>query len=270
MLLDGLLEREFGGAVSRSNDRELPLLLANRSATPASQRRRRIDEWRAALTPRAVLLIVLTAVLSGGWSLWRAGPSDSAPHSVLLVDAGFEDDGGSSAVTTGIPLWQGDQADIVGHFSGIAPLEGSRMLRFVRSSAGTENACELYQIVDLSTLVNLLKDGDAVVEASAFFNAIPELRRDGCIFSVTVIACSNDPAELMENWPERASTFSSQLMAADDDTTSWQQVAARLPIPTGARYLVVQIAVIRRDVASPESNFPGQFVDGVELNLVKS
>jgi hypothetical protein len=111
------------------------------------------------------------------------------------------------------------------------------------------------------------------VEASAFFNALPEHHDDNdYAFGIRLYAFSEDPSALPHLWPVRwedALTFSSSQTRADTDARSWQQVKTKLPLPADTRYLVVQIAVSRPEGDGESQEFPGQFADNVALKLVR-
>jgi hypothetical protein len=180
MLIDGLLELEFSpviAAFSSSITESKPSASGNGYAL-------RADRWWAPLSLRTPVLLgvmllgaaLAVGVLAGGRiSLVAATPirAESQRQSLALVDRSFE----SGTPPTGkapVPsLWYGDVVEVVGPHSGITPLEGERMLRFVKSESEPNDACELYQMVDLRLMSEVIATGQVSVDASAFFNAIP-------------------------------------------------------------------------------------------------
>jgi len=278
MLMDGLLELEFHGDPTSRGDGGFPvggsfpgdggpILFENVPSTLPNVERRSsasLSRWPGFVTAALALVIAV------GWLAWgdRSGNFDS--QALALADSGFES--GMANQVGG--SWYGDSVDVVERFSDVTPHEGSRMLRFVKSRIEPEDACELYQIVDFTSLSDTLTRHPMSVEASAFFNAISEeLLDDNFSFGITVFAFSEKPSEWPPTWPlrwEHALTYSGSHEVADDDSRSWQQVKTRLPLPADTKYLLVQLTVIRTDVDADEeeSEFPGQFADNVRLKLV--
>jgi hypothetical protein len=262
MLIDGLLEREFGGA------RAVAPHDAARAQGPHAGRSPRLSWTGWIATP--LLLAALGIVVAFTWN-----PSARAltVRPLALADSGFEKGLLAPASAPAKSAWYGDVAHVVGDYSDVTPLEGSRMLRFVKSTVDPEHACELHQVVDLSTMSDAISRRPMSVEASAFFNAVPEhLDPNDYAFGIKVYAFSEDPSTLPHLWPvkwEDALTFSGSQTRADTDSRSWQQVKTRLPLPAETKYLVVQIAVSRPESESTSGEFPGQFADNVALKLVR-
>lgn len=275
MLMDGLLEREFGGGPCPLEKIKTGMA-ANSIASPkrrsAASRGRRIG--RIPLAAWALVPVAASALIAVGWLLWASVSGKSQDRPLHLADSGFES--GLMNREGAIPktAWYGDVFDVTERFSGVIPLEGNRMLRFVKSTVEPEDACELYQIVDLLSVSEVISRRRMAVEASAFFNAIKdeELENDYA-FGITVFAFTENPAVQPHVWPmrwEHALTFSGSQTRADTDLKSWQEVRTRLPLPADAKYLVVQLVAIRTDTEETEEEFPGQFVDKVALSLVSS
>jgi hypothetical protein len=292
LMLEGLLQREFGsgradldgvaaskssatggGTDSLSADASHAARRADargRRFRPGVRRRspfsgRRWSQWAAAL-----LTMLLVGVLGGRW-VW--GPQlrlKQQPRPIPLSDAGFELND-STDLATEAP-WYGDQTETVGQFLGVRPVEGRRMLRFVKSSTEPGNACEVYQLVDLRSQSRVAR-GDVFVEASAFFNSLHEsVNENDYTFGITVFAFSDDPSDESKAWPvrwQRTLMFAGRQLPADSDPQSWQPVNTRLPLPAGTRFLIVQLSVIRTGLGA-DSEFPGQLADKVALNLVTS
>jgi len=289
LLIDGLLEREFGGTPLPLGKTILPhaiikSTIENRvdstvpvgspvAAGKASDRgffRTRAARW--SLPPILTIVPVLTVVLVASvWLFWRPLESGREQQQLQLANSGFEE---GHLIFQERPLttaWTGDIAEMIEHFSGITPHEGRQMVRFVESVVGSEDACELYQIVELGEMADLIASRPTTVEASAFFNAIEA--EDHSAFDITVFAFSTDPALHPDVWPTRrgrALIFNGSQVRADADVKSWQQVSARLNLPADTRYLVVRLSVFRNDPEHPNNKFPGQFADNVTLNLIGS
>lgn len=273
MLVDGLLEREFSAVESGPGS-----LLTYAIPTPtfrhkemANARRVRLSQWPVACC--VGLLLLMAGVF---WGVRPAAePKDEAipPLPVPLADSGFETNPQALPAPAQSASWYGDTAEVVGPQFNIVPLEGDRMLRFVRSKSEPDNGCELYQLVDVGKMADSLGKRSVAVEASAFFNAASaDSKETDYSFGVTLYAYAGDPTEEPHAWPfrwEQPLKFGGNQIPADQDSKSWQRVTARLDVPAETQYVVVQISVMRKD-HDPDAEFPGHFVDNVEVNLVSA
>ncbi|SFJ09752.1 hypothetical protein [Planctomicrobium piriforme] len=266
MLIDGLLEREFGGAVVAS-DKIAVLRSSGLQHSASTKVHPRRHSWKWVLAPVGLL----TAIVSGWWFVAEQF-DESRRRPLALANSGFEHGTTASAVNVDGATWTGDVADVVGEHHGIAPLEGKRMLRFVKSRVHPENNCELSQVIDLSGIAVMPGEEAVAIEASAFFNAVRnELADEGYTFGLTLMAFDEDPREENVTWTashEQPLSFSGSHARADADSGSWQEVTASLPLPADAKYLMVSLAVTRPNGEQADEEFPGQFADRVALNLV--
>lgn len=278
MLIDGLLELEFGLTVSELS----PSVVtgdggAGGSTGEDAQTVRR--RWKPLVTQLwAPLVLSLLAGMATSWLLWgnvvTSSSGDFQHEPIPLANPGFESGTPFPEAAPRGGLWYGDVVEIVGLNSGITPLEGKRMLRFVRSKFEPDDACELYQLVDLRPLSNTIAGGQAFVEATASFNANPhEAWGDGYSFGVTLFAYAEDPQEDPQVWPLRGKqplSFSGQQEPADTDVETWQPVKARLALPANTTHLLVQVSTVRRKPAPGgiKAEFTNHFVDRVDLALV--
>lgn len=270
MLIDGLLEREFGGDPWLAENIAAPSLTEKLTENGGARgwriRRLRKVRWRASAVMAAALLMVM------GGLFWKPRADSPLVHPLHLTNAGFEH---SLPLERGaVPsfAWYGDEVDIVERFSDVTPLEGNGMLRFVRSKVEPEDACELYQVVALQNLPDFVRNRSLSVEASAFFNGIvKELEGNDFTFGITVFAFAEEPAAHPHLWPMRwdhALTFSGAQELADADAASWQQVTTKMPLPIDTKYLLVQLTVNRTGTSEEQDEFPGHFADRVALSLV--
>lgn len=272
MLVDGLLELEFSPAAAEPSSS-----IVNRELRDAKQEDR-CRRWSAPSLQTAVLLIAVLAggAIAGGWLsriVATPSPTKSQRHPLALVDRGFESGTPLISAAPVTSLWYGDLAEVVGPHSGITPLEGEWMLRFLKSESEPNDACELYQMVDLRPMSAAIATGQASVDASAFFNAIPdEARAEGHSFGVGLFAYAADPGQQRHIWPLRGTqplSFSGRQEPADTDAGTWQQVAIRLALPADTTHLLVQVSAVRLSPSTAESplELAGHFVDQVELVL---
>lgn len=271
MFLEGLLEREFGAVLSCGDDTMATACMAPSTGMPALLPERRFRVFRIAAR-WSVAVLATAAILMVDWLAWDRQPAAPRIHPLDVVNSGFESGLARQDARHAMAAWYGDEADVVERFSDVIPLEGNRMLRFVKSKVKPEDACELYQIVDLRGVSEIIANRPTSVSASAFFNGVPEdLAANDFAFGITVFAFSGDPSEHVHVWPMRwkqALTFSGSQMHADADVNSWQQVTAQLPLPADTEFLMIQLAVNRTGEAGGSEEFPGHFADSVAVNLV--
>ena len=281
MFVDGLLEREFGQTVPEiSPTVVLSSLVKDEGRSGGAARedvrlaRRRSSLLRLRIVVPLFAMLVLGAV--SGWLSWVvATPSfgDSQYKPLPLADPGFESGTPLPGVATVAGRWYGDVAEVVGLHSGISPLEGERMVRFVKSEFEPDDSCELYQLVDLKSMSDAIANGQVSVDASAFFNAVPhETWGNGYLFGVTLFAYAGEP-EYLNVWPLREGqplSFTGQLEPADTNVETWQPVRTRLTLPAGTTHLLVQVSIVRMKPSPVEGNaeFAGHFVDYVDLAMV--
>lgn len=200
---------------------------------------------------------------------------DDRREAIALANPGFESALAIAEAAAEAGIWYGDVVEIVGLESGITPLEGKRMLRFVESKFEPDDACELYQLVDLRPLSATIASGQVLVEVSASFNAIlHESGAERYSFGVTLFAYAEEPRGEPQVWPLRGKqplVFSGQQQPADSDIETWQPVMTRLALPAATTHLLVQISTVRLQPgqAGLRSEFAGHFVDSVNLAMVR-
>ena len=265
-LIDGLLEREFSGAASRIENLRAA---GSQSASPEGQSiARRVGRlFRLRSTRQILAAVFLIMMVAVGRLVWTAERGKLQP--IELANMGFESETPPAEASLNT-AWYGDTAEVVGRFEDVTPLEGSRMLRFVKSAVEPANDCEIYQIVDLSTVAGAIASRPVSIEACAFFNSIDEtLHEADYTFRITVFAFSGDPTKQPHvrslGW-KHALAFSGSQARADANSKTWQPVTTRLSLPVDTKYVIVQLAIVGLQDANGE--FPGQFADSVKLNLV--
>src|SRR5438094_9475640 len=119
-----------------------------------------IRSWKPMLYDTRWLGLICAIVMIG---LIIATPTKATTGN-LLVDGGFETAGTRPIGSTpAFGLWDSDEATRTGVDRGITPAEASLMLRFDatnNSGPGSNVACDLDQIVDLSSYTGLLAGGN--------------------------------------------------------------------------------------------------------------
>ncbi|MEY2600377.1 MAG: hypothetical protein RLZZ142_2636 [Verrucomicrobiota bacterium] len=226
--------------------------------------------------------VILGALCSS--VLWAYAGGRMVPEVELpLGNADFE--GGAIPSHGGPPRecggWGGDFSGIVGAEQGVAPLSGTRMLRFLRSTAANSPANEpshvgdLFQLVDLRPYRALQKDArNPSVRLRAHFQSIPSGDGRRYSFGCLIYALQGDPARFADRWPlplaELPAVGGKHVEALE--TRGWKLVESECAIPPGADYLVVHLKTIQTDPNNSEGfvDFPGQYVDDVHLFLRNS
>ena len=157
-------------------------------------------------------------------------------HANLIADPGFEV---SSSQATGQLTWPlsdigswgvGDPFSIVTSENGVAPAEGSKMLRF----DGVQVAGDVYQIVDLSTSAASIDTGLVTVTFSAYFNATASN-----MVGINVFGWDSAPTAF--DTPTRSLITSQVTTNLDTDLQTWEQVTGSTALPVGLRYIALGI-----------------------------
>jgi hypothetical protein len=268
------------------------------SVTPAPRRWFQ-PEW-ISVAAGLVLGLFSASMVFGGY----VGGMGTKP--VLLLQEGFES--GPAPEVKGIPavpgIWSGDFTEVVGQTQGISPVQGGRMLRFLRAdfegkTSQTGYLSDLFRIIDVQNHMVSFADGRALVTFEASFRTIPTstplnyrcgLRLDALASLPTQDKSPYDrpterdgstsgqihPSLSSEERPEDFSPASTHRFRILEDTgASWQKVQVELRIPPGTRYLLlcVQMSDSKAGRTMPDPaavSFPGQFVDDITVSLTRS
>ena len=221
-----------------------------------------------------------------GWFSWSvlSEPRVANPQrqTLPLSDPGFEWQPPFPGALPQTGRWYGDPGEIVGQHLGISPLEGKRMLRLIRSDLIPDDACDLYQLIDIRSIIDTETEETLIVEASASFNSIPQMAfEEGTSFAVSLFAYSFEDAK-DEHLPPQGRrarlsplsvaplSVSRQQEPSDTDITTWQPVRTHLTIPQGTTHLLVQVSAVRQSdpAIADSSEFAGHFVDQVALAVL--
>lgn len=194
------------------------------------------------------------------------------PGENLVVNGGFD----TTEITSGgwpstYGDWSGDHSYIFARYGDVWPFQGSQMLQFVGSShygaGGSEESCQVYQIIDVSQYADIIAAGQGIVWASAYFNRAEGDAQTDTEFVLTVHAhegdpCSFIPWELVLDWVETS-------VYTDSNPATWEQGETQLVLPTNTDYVVIGINAmenIYNDSSWPE--FDGHFADAVSLRIM--
>ncbi|HVJ67883.1 MAG TPA: hypothetical protein VM510_07865 [Caulifigura sp.] len=261
MFVDGLLQHEFGGRIPDG----VSLVPPAKRVSALRKRGAKLLQHRWPIVAGTLACAMFAAVT------YFQFVRRSVRYDLDLVNSGFEATHPIVAdVSGGLGGWYGDVAHVVGEHNGVVPIEGSKMVRFVKSADEPRQMCEVNQVIDLDKAFPTLKRRPTAVEAAALFNAIPGAGDENeCSFGVTIYAYDVLPSEHPESWPLQSDpplSFGGRQATADADVQSWQEVKATLQLPEHTRFLVIQLSATRPDHHGEE--FPGHFADQASVSLV--
>lgn len=174
--------------------------------------------------------------------------------------------------------WSGDYSRITIAEQGVAPADGTKMLRFLRGDyegrpLPDSHSSDVFQLIDVRPYRREFADGNGVVQLTALFNAAanePKAETYGAltIFALDAAAVERDDLSLSRD----SLTYSrSSRLWLDADRASWQGVSNELRIPSETEFLMIRVGVsydIHRNRTPPEG-FVGHFVDDVRLALTQ-
>jgi hypothetical protein len=212
---------------------------------------------------------IASAVVFFGCILWSCG---GQAGQVAIVNGGFESGPtycNSSPHAYGV--WSYDGAPVVTAENGIAPYEGSHMVRFdytLPCAPGAE-ASELYQTVDISSIAADIATGSAMVWAEYYVNRIAGDASTDTEFDIWIAAFAGSPANFnptISNPAIRLKVASSSILS-DSNPQTWERVIVLLEnIPAATTYLAVGIWA--RENMSPDSipELGVQYADAVRIS----
>jgi hypothetical protein len=234
--------------------------------------------WRPLTAAAAgiVLGMFFTSVVSG-YVMPRAVVT--ASRLFALVDGSFEEP--RERLGSGFPVqfgvWSGDEAEIVGGTS-VAAGDGKRALCFKRAQREPvlphhgAASCDMYQLVDLTSLQAVVDRGEAMLELTArFLDARPNAGEE-VKFICRLFVFSGTPDTLPAEWPlsqkESLAAGSACFNSHGGAPTAWQKVTAKVLLPPGAAFAVIHLLVHKpKNPVGTEATFGEQFADDVRLTL---
>lgn len=234
--------------------------------------------WRPLASAAAGLAIGLcSATLVYGFVLHRGHLNAGTP--VAMTDGGFESNVEPAAefVPSRTGIWSGDFATLSEEEMGVVPLEGKRMLKFLRtdnlfSPPGVQpSAGELWQVVDLAAARAALGRELSVIEVSAQFNQGPGIVGEKLAFGLGLLAFSGAASDAPMVWRERhelALAQADKKELADDLPNGWQRLSAQITVPREANLLLVQLRVVRQGKGPHSSELGPYFADDVQLRAL--
>jgi hypothetical protein len=261
---------------------------------PASGTRGRFALWRTWIPAAAGLAVGLFSA-----SMLFAFVTTGGGKVVPLLQEGFEE--GNPPVAKGMPktpgYWSGDFSQVVGAQQEVSPKTGGKMLRFLRADyegkpSQSGYSGDLYRILDLRGHEADLRDGKAMVTVEATFQGIPVQAPAEYSFIVCVNALDalptgdfwadnrKGPDGLLEN-PEGAGdafipASAQRSFKSAPESAGWEKARVELRVPPGAKFLLLSFQFVDTRAAragsrvhgDKASEFPGQFLDDIQVSLV--
>lgn len=226
--------------------------------------------------------LLLGVFMSGlAWAIVRP---TLAPAAMLLAED-FETT--RAPLAAGRPssadVWSGDFTEVVAAQSGVVPIGGKQMLRFLRADyQGKLNPGgyigEVYRLIDIRGRRSELAGGEAVVQLSAQFNAAASAETEQyhaglALFALDAAAATDVALGSGSALLDRAQAVtrrSNQLL--DRDAGSWQKMSTDLRLPPNTDFILVRLSVahgISTRSASGHESFAAHFADDVRVVLTR-
>ena len=159
--------------------------------------------------------------------------------------------------------WEGDLFTLVNAENGITPQNGVGMMRFdgttpAGAAAGID--AEVSQVIDLSAFAGQIATGDAILQATSFFNRIDAGANTDTDFQILIEALNGGGGVVAS---------SSVLVTTDGDASGWEDGITGLLLPTStasARITLVASENVLDDAVAPE--FDGHYADNARARLL--
>ena len=172
-------------------------------------------------------------------------------------------------------IWGGDVAEIVGRENGISPHSGQGMLRLVSSSKyrgpSANTSCNIRQWVDLQDQLFGAAGIEGIrVEAVCHANRIAGSPRIDTQFRLNTEAFKEMPVSTEDMLASRLLQREVSLLS-DDDPTTWEQLELSTAIPSGSRFLLIEVGSIENiqdAIDGDQPEFEGHYMDSVEMRII--
>jgi hypothetical protein len=167
--------------------------------------------------------------------------------------------------------WSGDLSAPVTAESGVAPIEGDRMVRLEQASPNSRQFTYAWRIMDLAEHPAPNEAETRKVEVSATFNTAGEARP--LRYQIRLAAFSQEPGEVRRIWNHEPMLFDTVLqhvgrnVLVEADETGWQNVQASMDIPPGTRSVLISLAASEEDFTSAPKEY---YLDDVQARIVVS
>lgn len=191
-----------------------------------------------------------------------------------IVNGGFEAAVGTpQGGPTSFGYWKGDVSEIVTASGAIFPFEGDRMLRFIYADitgpSAYWNACDVWQLVDMSPFQGAVDTGRAVADVSAHFNRVLGDSQTDTRFAIVATAFAGSPSDWLGRFNSgNYLAYATTELFSDGDPSTWEPLSVNLPIPVGTKFIAVDVLAhenIFNDAVAPE--FDGHYADAVSMTI---
>ncbi len=190
----------------------------------------------------------------------------------LAVDGSFEGAGASSSPPSDFGVWSGDRTAWVTTYSGVVPLDGGRMLRFLNtgsSAAAGATWGDVWQLIDLTPFTDDVATGEAIIWASSLFNRGAGIQYWDTQFAVSLAAYAGDPSTFAAQLGSGELATAENFLFTDNEPETWQGLSAGLTLPATASFVALQISAIENVYDNNSSyEFYAHFADAVSAALV--
>ena len=189
---------------------------------------------------------------------------------------------GPAPLAENLPLfpgrWSGDYSEVTEATQGVTPQDGSKMLRFLRADYEGRHlpdsfSSDVFRLIDVRQHRQAFADGEAVVQLTTRFNAVPFPEDEIYTCTLTIFALDDSLIgnEMLRNSnvisAESLANSRSSKLAMDRDPATWQKLSNELRVPPQTQYLMIRLGC-SNDTKTPgkrRDSFAGHFADSVEL-----
>jgi hypothetical protein len=180
----------------------------------------------------------------------------------------------SHPLTAGI--WSGDYSELSGATQEVTPESGTTMLRYLRADYEGRHlpdsfSSDVFHLIDVREHRSAFAAGDAVVQLSAKFNAVPFPDDEIYKCTLTIFALDESGNESLRDKTSisKASLAYSRSgrLLMDRDPATWQRLSNEMRVPPETQYLMIRLGM-SNDTDTTEKrrdSFTGHFVDSVKL-----
>ena len=264
------------------------------NGAPASGPRGQPGMWRTWIPAAAGLAVGLFSA-----SMLFAFVTTGGGKVVPLLQEGFEE--GNPPLANGMPktpgYWSGDFSRVVGAQREMSPRTGRKMLQFLRADyegkpSQTGYSGDLYRIIDLRGYEADLRQGRALVTVEATFQGVPVQAPAEYSFNLCVNALDAPPTGdflgdktkgsdgILRNAEEAGDAFipaaAQRSFKMDPNGAGWEKARVELRVPPGTKFLLLSFQFVDaragresgRVHGEQVSEFPGQFLDDIQVSLV--
>ena len=244
---------------------------------------------RAATIP---LTLVIGSLVGMGVA-WAVVPQVRAALLTIplrIGNSGFEDELSGAIMATAeadrlaqlpkaFATWGADQVRVCGAEHGISPVEGRRMLAFEKALPGPgdeavprANACNLFQIVDLSAYRPHIARGGCTLSATAHVSDAGPVRAVPTGFVVRMHVFGGERERVLAGWPHtwlEAISTGTERVTSFGGQPEWRELTAQASLPKDASFAILQIEAMNMDrtPGRPAAVFDRHYCDDVRLSL---